>query len=179
MGLAKRTENKCWGQGHEEERDLKTLDLKVREEGVHHHPLERAVPLRERLGNNHEGEHPSLAALATSSHTHMGMETLGPGPGLLGTRTVTAGLISSLVVANSGCFDEGILLSQGTRTYSWSDQVFPVKTMTKGLAGSLVLGSRGQAGEENGGGAGRAWLALRLLSGLQLCCCGISGEDGQ
>lgn len=65
MGLAKRTENKCWGQGHEErlpllghlkeERDLKTLDLKVREEGVHHHPLERAAPLRERLGNNLEG----------------------------------------------------------------------------------------------------------------------------
>lgn len=73
MGLAKRTENKCWGQGHEEERDLKTLDLKVREEGVHHHPLERAAPLRERLGNNLEGEHPSLAALATSSHTHMGI----------------------------------------------------------------------------------------------------------
>lgn len=73
MGLAKRTENKCWGQGHDEERDLKTLDLKVREEGVHHHPLERVAPLRERLGNNLEGEHPSLAALATSSHTHMGI----------------------------------------------------------------------------------------------------------
>lgn len=37
------------------ERDLKTLDLKVRGEGVHHHPLERAAPLRERLGNNLEG----------------------------------------------------------------------------------------------------------------------------
>lgn len=37
------------------ERDLKTLDLKVRGEGVHHHPVERAAPLRERLGNNLEG----------------------------------------------------------------------------------------------------------------------------
>lgn len=65
MDLAKRTENKCWGQGGEErlpllghlkgERDLKTLDLKVRGEGVRHHPLGRAAPLRERLGNNLEG----------------------------------------------------------------------------------------------------------------------------
>lgn len=105
------------------------------------------------------GEHPSLVALATSFHTHMGIGSgnTWPWPGLLGTRTVTAGLISSLVVANSGCFDEGILLSQGTRTCSWSDQVFPVKTMTKDLAGSLVLGSRGQAGEENGR---RGWQGL-------------------
>lgn len=44
MGLAKRTENKCWGQGHEEERNLKTLDLKVREEGVHHHFRKSSAP---------------------------------------------------------------------------------------------------------------------------------------
>lgn len=82
-------------------------------------------------------------------------------------------------MVSSGCFDEGILLFQGTRTCPCSDQVFPVKTMTKGLSGSLVLDGRGQAGKRMGGGAGRAWLALRLLSGLQLCCRGISEEDGQ
>lgn len=32
------------------------------------------------------------------------------------------------------------------------------------------MGGRGQAGEENERGASRGWLALRLLSRLELCC---------
>lgn len=57
--------------------------------------------------------------------------------------------------------------------------MLPVKTMTKGLAGSPVLGGRGQAGEENGrrGQQGLVGTEATVRAGAVLCR-GISGEDG-
>lgn len=167
MGLAKRTEYKCWGQGPRGEkvspwspqgRDLRIPDLKVREEEVHHHPLQRAAPPEEKTGEQSWWVS-TLVALATSSHTHTGgwlWKHLALAQGFLAQEESLQFSSPPWWSANSGYFDEGILLSQRTRTCPCSDQVLPVKTMTHGLACGPIWTAESRLWKRMGGGAGRA-----------------------